>query len=293
MFHFIAKKLFWGLFRHFLSDKNYARVRYKLERGFFPDLENPERLTEKIQQLKLFDRNPLRQQAADRIKMREYVQEKVSSEYLIPVLGVYNTLEKYDWDRLPDQFILKANHGCGFVKIIRDKASENFEDIKQLTKEWQNQDYSKLGREWVYKDLPRSIIAEELLLSDSGEIPHDFKFTCIHGRVEFVQVDVGRFNNQKRNLYDREFNQLDVKLLYPQYEGEIEQPAQWDDAVQLSEKLASDFDFIRVDLYLVHDKIFVGELTNFPGSGFIGFDPDEFDKKIGRKLSLSLQEKLH
>jgi len=291
MIHFIARKLFWGFFRHILSDKAYARVRYKLEQGFFPDLNNSERLTEKIQQLKLFDRNPLRQRVADRIKMRDYVSEKSTADHLIPVLGVYDTLKKEDWGRLPNQFVLKANHGCGFVKIIRDKPAEKFEEIKRLTKFWQGQDYSKLGREWVYKDLPRSIIAEELLLSDSGDIPRDYKFTCIHGRIELVQVDIGRFNDQKRNLYDRDFNLLDVKLLYPQYDGKLEKPALWDDAVQLSEKLAEDFDFIRVDLYLTDGKIYVGELTNFPGSGFIGFDPDEFDKEMGKKLSLSFQEK--
>ena len=291
MIHFIAKKMFWGVFRHILSDIAYAKVRYKLERGVFPDLRNPERLTEKILQLKLFDRNPLRQRVADRIKMRDYVLEKSTSDHLIPVLGVYDFFKEEEWSRLPNQFVLKANHGCGFVKIIRDKPAEKFEKIKQLTEYWQDQDYSKLGREWVYKDLPRSIISEELLLSESGDIPSDYKFTCIHGRVEFVQVDFGRFSDQKRNLYDRDFNLLDVKLLYPQYEDELDKPALWDDAVELSEKLAEDFDFIRADLYLIDSKIYVGELTNFPGSGFIGFEPDEFDKQMGNKLSLSFQGK--
>jgi len=291
MLHFIVRKLFWGIFRHILPDKAYANVRYKLERGFFPDLINPVRLTEKIQLLKLFDRNPLRQRVADRIKMRDYVAEKSSSDHLIPILGVYDTFEEEDWRLLPNQFVLKANHGCGFVKIIRDKSSIEFDHIKQITREWQEQDYSTLGREWVYKNLPRSIIAEELLLGESGDIPRDYKFTCIHGRVEFTQVDIGRFNDQKRNLYDRDFNLLDVKLLYPQFKGELEKPAKWDEAVQLAETLAADFDFIRVDLYLVADKIFVGELTNFPGSGFIGFEPDQFDKTLGKKLSLSYREK--
>lgn len=291
MLHFLSKKLFWGIFRHFLSDRTYACARYKLERGIFPNLKNPERLTEKIQLLKLFDRNPLRQRVADRLKMREFISEKSSSDHLIPVLGVYDSFEKEDWEKLPGQFVLKANHGCGFVKIIRNKPDENFGDVRRLTKYWQSQDYSKLGREWVYKDLPRSIIAEELLLSDSGEIPSDYKFTCIHGKAEFVQVDVGRFDDQKRNLYDRDFNLLDVKLLYPQFEEKPEKPALWNDAVRLAETLAADFDFIRVDLYLIENKIYVGELTNFPGSGFIGFEPDEFDKKMGRKLRLTLLEK--
>lgn len=291
MLHFIIKKLFWGFFRYVLTDTSYAKIRYKLERGTFPDLENPERLTEKIQLLKLNDRDPRRKLVADRIRLRQYLTEKNLSQHVIHVLGVYNKFTRHDWQSLPSQFVLKANHGCGFVKVIRDKSSEKFEDIKKLTRKWQSEDYSTLGREWVYRDLQRSIIAEELLLDDSGEIPRDYKFTCIHGRVEFAQMDIGRFDDQKRNLYDRDFNQLDVKLLYPQYEGEIEQPEQWDDAVKLAEKLASGFDFIRVDLYLVKNKIYVGEMTNFPGSGFIGFEPDEFDKEMGRKLTLSYRGK--
>jgi hypothetical protein len=291
MLHFIIKKLFWGFFRHVLTDKSYAKIRYKLERGIFPDLENPERLTEKIQLLKLKDRNPRRKLVADRIRLRQYLSEKNLSQHVIPVLGVYDNFTRHNWQSLPTQFVLKANHGCGFVKVIRDKSSEKFEDIKKLTREWQSEDYSALGREWVYRDLQRSIIAEELLLDESGKIPRDYKFTCIHGRVEFAQMDIGRFDDQKRNLYDRDFNQLNVKLLYPQFEGEIEQPEQWDAAVELAEKLASDFDFIRVDLYIVNNKIYVGEITNFPGSGFIGFEPDEFDKEMGRKLTLSYREK--
>lgn len=291
MLHFLTKKLFWGLFRHIMSDKAYALARYKLERGIFPDLKKPERLTEKIQLLKLYDRNSLRKRVSDRIKMREYVSKKSSANHLIPIIGVYDTFEKEDWNRLPNQFVLKANHGCGFVKIIKNKSAENFANIKRLTEYWQVQDYSKLGREWVYKDLPRSIIAEGLLLNESGEIPCDYKFTCIHGKVEFVQIDVGRFNDQKRNLYDRNFNLLEVELLYPQYEEKLEKPALWEDSVKLAETLAEDFDFIRVDLYLIENNIYVGELTNFPGSGFIGFKPDEFDKKMGRKLRLSLLEK--
>lgn len=291
MLHFIIKKLFWGVFRHFLSDRAYALARYKLERGIFPDLKNPERLTEKIQLLKLYDRNPLRKRVADRLLMREYISKKSSPEHVIPILGAYDKFKKENWDQLPPQFVLKANHGCGFVKIVKEKAAQNFDELKLLTESWQSQDYSKLGREWVYKNLPRTIIAEELLLSESGEIPRDYKFTCIHGKTEFVQVDVGRFGKQRRNIYDRNFNLLDVELLYPQYEEEIRKPVLWNRAVLLAEKLSADFNFIRVDLYLMEGKIYVGELTNFPGSGFIGFKPDAFDKKMGKKLTLDLTEK--
>lgn len=286
MFRYAKRKLFWGIFRHLLSDRMYARVRYKMEHGYWPDIDNPTRLTEKIQWLKLYDRSPIRAKVADRMYVRAYISEKAGGDYLVPVYGIYDQITKKEWDELPDEFVLKANHGCGFVKLITDKKAENPEEIRKLTEKWLKTDYSGLGREWVYKDLPRKIIAEKFLKSESGGIPYDYKFTCIHGEVVFAQIDIDRFQNQHRNLYNKKFERLDVQLLYPPTRHEIAKPENWEKAVKLAEKLAEPFNFIRVDLYLADSQIYVGELTNFPGSGFIGFNPDEFDKKMGEKLNL-------
>lgn len=286
MFQYAKRKLFWGVLRHVLSDRLYASIRYKMERGNWPDLDNPIRLTEKIQWLKLYDRSPIRAQVADRINVQNYIKEKVGSEYLVPVYGVYDQISKKEWEKLPNEVVLKANHGCGFVKLIRDKQEEEYGEIQKLTQKWLQTDYSQLGREWVYKDLPRKIIAEKFLKSESGEIPYDYKFTCIHGDMVFAQIDIDRFHNQRRNLYNRTFERLGVNLLYPSTTHEINKPKNWEKAIKLAETLAEPFNFIRVDLYLIDDQIYVGELTNFPGSGFIGFNSDKFDKELGEKLKL-------
>jgi len=283
---FILTKLFWGLFRYFLSDEQYARIRYRLELDKWPDLENPQTFTEKNEFIKLYQRNELRKKIADRIKVREYVAEKVGEDHLIPLIGNYSELTPDIWENLPSQFVLKANHGCAMLKIVRDKEQADYHKIYRQTEEWKNTDYSKIGREWVYEGLPRTILAEELLLDSSNSIPEDFKFFCFHGRVEIIQIDFDRFGNQRRNLYDRNFNRIEARLLYPNYEKAVEKPDNLDKAIEIAERLSADFTFIRVDLYLLENEVYFGELTNYPGNGFKAFEPNTMNYKIGKLLKL-------
>lgn len=282
----ILSKLFWGVFRHFLSDRQYAKVRYWIELGRIPNLENPERFTEKIQYLKLNERTELRKKAADRIAVRDYVREKIGENHLIPLLGNFEELTQDNWDSLPSSFVLKANHGCKMVKIVKDKTEEIFSKIQDLTNSWQDTDYYKLGREWVYKDVPRTIVAEKLLLNTKGNIPGDYKFFCFHGRAELIQTDFDRFENHTRNFYDRDYNLLPVTLLYNQNEQPVRKHPLLENAVKVAEELASEFSFIRVDLFLMDNEIYFGELTNYPGNGFSSFTPDSFDYELGRKLKI-------
>jgi hypothetical protein len=282
----IQKKAFWGILRHWLSDQKYAEWRYRIEQQRALDLEDPERFTEKIQWIKLNERTDLRKRVADRLKARDYVSEKAGSEHLVPLINHFDTLTHDDWQSLPEQFVLKANHGCGMVHIVREKKSESFETVKEKTDSWQNTDYFFVGREWVYKNLPRPILAEALLTDDEGNIPIDYKIFCFHGEVKIIQIDFDRFGDQKRNLYDRDFNRLDGQLLYPNYEGTVDKPSQMDNAILLAEKLSEDFSFLRVDLYLTGDHIYVGELTNYPGNGFINFEPESMERWAGSLLTL-------
>lgn len=286
MIRFIIRKLFWGGFRHVLSDKQWLKWRYYIEFGFFPNLHHPQRLSEKIQRIKLDERNALRQQVADRMEVRNYVKEKVGDEVLIPILGCWDMLTEEAWDSLPAAFVLKATHGSGFVKVVRDKNDISYDEIKKETGSWLEVDYNRFGREWVYKGLKPQVIAEELILDDSSEIPADYKFFCFHGKVKLVQVDRGRFQNQTRNLYDERFELLDAELHHPAGEDDIVKPSQFDRAIEIAEKLAEPFSFIRVDLYLPSGKIYFGELTNYPGNGFERFSPDSWDKHFGDLLNL-------
>ncbi len=287
MLYYILRKLFWGGFRHLLSDKLYIQIRYWLEFGFWPDLKTPKRFSEKIQVLKLYDRSELRRIVAGRLTVRDYIIEKSGESILIPLAGRYDTFDINIWEKLPSSFVLKASHGSGMVQIVRSKEKADKYSIIHQANGWLNTDYYRFGREWVYKDLDRFILAEELILDNGGEVPSDFKFFCFHGKVKFVQVDIGRFQSQKRNLYDENFNYLEAGLNHPVGGDVIEKPALFEQARLIAEQLSSEFNFIRVDLYILQSRIYFGELTNFPGNGFERFNPDEFDFRFGKELNLS------
>lgn len=282
----ILKKLFWGGLRHILSDRLYILMRYRLEFGFWPDLKNPKRFSEKIQHLKLYDRTRLRKIAADRFEVRKYVEQRIGGSYLIPIIGRYRFLNEDIWKTLPASFVLKATHGSGMVQIIHQKEREEMKQIINRANRWMNADYYRFGREWVYKDLPRYILAEQLLLDGNENIPADFKFFCFHGKVKLVQVDMNRFENQKRNLYDEQFNRLEAALHHPVAGDCIEKPLLFDEAKHIAEKLSGEFSFVRVDLYILPDRIYFGELTNFPGNGYERFNPDQYDFYAGGMLNI-------
>ena len=286
MWNQILNKLFWGVLRHFLSDRQYARIRYRLIHGLYPDIENPTRLSEKIQFIKLYERTEQRQRVADRIRVREFVKERAGGNSLIPQMKVFHSLDENIWNKLPDQFVLKASHGSGFIRIIRNKDEESVLDVIREVNCWLATDYYSLGREWVYKGMDRYLIAEELLLDDNGKIPSDYKFYCFAGEVALIQVDLNRFEGQQRFLFDPAFEPLDARLYYPPGDRMPKKPDALEEAVQLAEILSEPFNFIRVDLFILNGKVWFGEMTNYPANGFQRFEPESVELELGRKLKL-------
>ncbi|MGL0818281.1 ATP-grasp fold amidoligase family protein [Vibrio vulnificus] len=268
-----------------MFDIIFSTFAYVCRRREIPNILNPKTLSEKILYKKLFPTKfecNLRKLVSDRLAVREYVNKKGTTCILIPIHWSGETITKDVWESLPSKFVIKANHGSKMVKIV-DKAEAEFSEIFELTELWKKTDYYKKGREWVYKDLPRTLLVEEYMTDLSGDVPPDYKFFCLNGKVEFVQLDLSRFKEHKRNLYDRKFNKLDVKLHFDNGDSVL-RPSNYDEAVRVAEKLAEDFDFIRVDLYLLESGVHFGELTNFPGNCFEKFSPSSFDSVLGEKL---------
>lgn len=282
----IQRKVFWGVLRHWISDRKYAEWRYRIEQDRSLNLKNPQRFTEKIQWIKLYERTELRRKVADRLRVRGYVSKKIGEDHLVPLIDSFEELTPEIWTSLPEQFVLKANHGCGMIQIIRNKTEAKYDEVKKESEIWRQTEYFNVGREWVYKNLPRTMLAEKLLTDENGNIPSDYKFFCFHGRVEIIQVDIDRFGEQKRNLYDRNFQKIDSCLLYPNYPGTISEPEMLNQAIQLAEILSDEFNFLRVDLYLIKNRIFFGELTNYPGNGFIQFNPLKLEYLFGELIRL-------
>lgn len=269
-----------------MYDYIFSLLAFVYRQKKFPNLVSPSSLTEKILSIKL---NPshyssqLRKLAADRYKVRDYVIKYSDECKLIPLLWYGDEFTHTVWDSLPVKFVIKANHGSKMVHIV-DKTVDDYHVISEMVLGWLDTDYYKKGREWVYKDTERFFVVEQFMIFD-GDVPPDFKFFCLNGKVQLIQVDSDRFSGHTRNLYTRDFESLDVKYEFPLGNG-IEKPKNLLAAIDIAESLSVEFDFIRVDLYLLEDGVYFGELTNFPGNCLESFQPHSFDINLGSKLEL-------
>lgn len=270
-----------------VSDEKAVRRYCKKYFGNEADIDHPVKFYEKLNWYKLHGRNPLMQKCANKVTMQEYVIEKGYSEHLNEYYGVYTCAEDVSPDSLPDRFVLKASHGTHMQIIVKDKSAVNWKHARKLMKSWLNQDIYWRGREWVYKDMPRHIVAEKYLEDESGEL-RDYKVFCFNGLPKFVQVDIGRFINHIRNYYDIDWNLMPMT----DYVGndatlEIARPCSFERMLEIATSLAEPFQFVRVDFYEVSGKPYVGEMTFFHEGGSIVLIPDEWNTVIGDYWKLS------
>jgi hypothetical protein len=265
-----------------LPDYWLAYLYFVVRHRYLPNFKRPRSLSEKIGYVKLFNNNPLRRKISDRLWVRGYVAEKADDCKLINLIWTGDDFSEAVWNALPDEFVIKANHGAGMVKVV-DKKRTSFQEIKHLAEAWLSRGYATLGREWFYKDLHRYLLVEEKLLVD-GAVPPDFKFFCLSGNVELVQIDADRFSDHRRSLYSPKFDILDASLRYPKSEYPVRKPVLFAQAKKIAERLASDFDLVRVDLYVLDEGVYFGELTNAPGNGFERLAPRSLDFELGGKL---------
>jgi hypothetical protein len=253
------------------SDVEYVRGKFKKNFGVYPDLKNPKRYNEHISRILLTPPDNLLEKCVDKYEVREYVREKVGAHILNDIYGIYNNVKELekDWPELPNQFVLKATHGCAWNYICKDKRKTNFKEVKTLFRHWLKSNFYHAQRELVYKNLKPRILAEKYLEDESGGLI-DYKFHCFHGRPEFINVIVNRFSNMKLNTYDMDWNFIDVHFdnHYPNDPAKkIEKPAQFEKMKEYSRILSEDFEYVRVDFYLVEGNIYFGELTFTPGNG--------------------------
>lgn len=268
------------------DDKKYLEFVYEEKIGEKLNLENPKTFNEKLQWLKLYNRNPKYTKLVDKYEVREYIEKTIGKEYLIPLLGVYSTPKEIDFDKLPNQFVLKTTHDSGTVIICKDKNSFDKKfAIKKLNKSLKRK-YFYLWREWPYKDVKPRIIAEEYMEDKSTERLNDYKFYCFHGEPKMMFVIIDRGKNTKTNFYDMKFNKLNVTQTYPNFDKKIEKPKEFDEMVELCKKLSKDIPHVRVDFYIINGKVYFGELTFFDSAGFDRFTPSKYDKLLGDYIKL-------
>lgn len=278
-----------GMYNH-MPDEEYLKRKYRACMGRELNLEDPQTFNEKLQWLKLHDRKPEYTMMVDKYRVREYIAQTIGEEYLIPLLGVWEDPEDIDFDALPDQFVLKCNHNSGLgMCICKDKSRLDIKKVKRELKKGLRQDYYLTGREWPYKDVPRRIIAEKYMVDASGTELKDYKIMCFDGKAKCSFVCTGRHTKEslRITIFDTVWNVLPFgRPSHPPKDG-ILKPVQYDTMLELAEILSKEIPFVRVDFYEVDGKIYFGELTFFPGSGFEEFTPEEWDYTLGEWIGLS------
>jgi hypothetical protein len=251
------------------------------------DIFSPKTFCEKMQWLKVFYENPLLTVCADKYRVREYVEEKISADLLVPLIGVYDSPEEIDFDILPNQFVMKVNWGSGLNIICKDKTKINVRKTKNALSNWlrKESNHYYYSFEFAYKNIVPKIMCEQYIEQIDGELL-DYKFFCFNGIAKYVQVDFDRHTNHIQSFYDREWKKLNFTIEYPQKFEPIPKPEYFDEMLKISEKLSQGFVFVRVDLYHVDAKIYFGELTFYPGTGMYMFNPSEWDEKLGEPIIL-------
>ena len=271
-----------------MPDEKYIALKFESRLGVKPNLTEPRTFNEKLQWLKLHDRKPLYTTLVDKYAVKRYVASIIGEEYIIPTYGVWNRFDEIDFDKLPEQFVLKCTHDSGGLVIVKDKNNFDKEAAKKKINKCLKRNYYYKGREWPYKNVKPRIIAEAFMQdSVTGEL-RDYKFFCFGGIVKCYKVDFDRFVGHKANYYtpDGRLMKLGEVVCPPDFEKKIALPARLEQMEELAQKLSVDQPFLRTDFYDVDGKIYFGELTFFPDSGFGKFVFEGNDELLGSWMKL-------
>lgn len=273
-----------------VPDDKYPEILGKLyeERiGHKLDWNNVQTYTEKMQWAKLYDKNPMKSQLADKYEVRKWVEEKIGADYLIPLLGVWERFDDIDFSGLPDRFVLKTNHGSGTNYIVRNKSQIKYKQVKRMFEDWLDTDYAfNTGFEMHYTDIKPLIIAEQYIEADHGQL-QDYKFLCFDGAPYYCWVDMDRYTNHTRNVYNLNWElQPWNQEHYGTYKEPIPCPEGFDKMIELAKVLCKGFSHVRVDFYNVNGKIYFGEMTFTNGSGLDRIIPESYDRMLGDLWSL-------
>ncbi len=270
--------------------KMYLKMKYRLTMGKKLDLKNPKTFNEKLQCLKLYDRKPEYTIMVDKYAVKKYVADKIGEEYIIPTLGVWDKFEDIDFEKLPNQFVLKCTHDSGGLVICKDKSKLDIAVAKKKIEKCLKTDFYLLGREWPYKNVPRKIISEKYMEDESGKELKDYKWFCFNGEPKYCQVISDRTTNEAIDFFDADWNHQEFTGLAlphkPFNSSPIPIPLQLEKMKMFAKVLSKDISFLRVDFYEINGKLYFGELTFYPASGFGVFTPVEWNEKLGSWIKI-------
>lgn len=272
-----------------MSDEQYLRRKFKVKLGYDLDLESPKSFNEKLQWLKLNDHNSLYHLLVDKVRVKQYVSNIIGEEYIIPNYGVWDDPNQIEWDSLPNSFVLKVSHDSGGVIVCKNKCDVDKEEIANRLKKYLKRDYYYSNREWPYKSVERKVLAEQLLLDPVNPELIDYKFYCFNGEPKYLYISKGLTNHQTASI---SFLTLDWKAAqfsrsdYKQFDVIPQRPECFDEMINIAYQLSEGFPFLRVDLYCVSHKVYFSELTLYPCSGMMPFEPKQYDYILGNLLNI-------
>lgn len=274
--------------KRILPNSLYLKLTYYKRIGKKLNLKSPQTFNEKLQWLKLYNRKPEYTKMVDKYEAKQYVEKIIGKEYIIPTLGIWNKFEDIDFDKLPNQFVLKCTHDSGGVIICKDKKEFEKDKAREEINICLKANYFYRSREWPYKNVKPRIIAEQYMEDNKSKELRDYKFFCFNGKVKCFKIDFDRFLQHRANYYDTSLKILPFgeAICPPDYNRNLEIPEQINKMIMLAEKLSKDIPFLRVDFYEVNGKIYFGELTFFPASGLGKFTNEEWDKTLGSWIEL-------
>lgn len=273
-----------------LPDGIYLRIKYKLLTGQTLHLSKPVTFNEKIQWLKIHDRKPLYCKLVDKLIVKSIMSDWIGECYVIPVIGCWDKVEDIDFDRLPEKFVLKTTHDSGGVVICKSKNKLDVNEVSNFLNKFLKRKYYWHGREWPYKNLQPRIIAEPYLVDESGYELKDYKVFCFSGVPKYIQVDYDRFTDHHRNFYSTKWEYVPFTTLYPTNpERILDKPAVLEELLTVCKIITSRMDkppFVRLDFYIINNKIYFGEVTLHHGSGTEKFTPESYNVKLGNMIDI-------
>ncbi|MBQ8064376.1 MAG: glycosyl transferase [Prevotella sp.] len=271
------------------NDETYLRWYYALCMHKKLNLESPGTYNEKINWLKLHDHNPLYTTLVDKLRVKDYVTQKIGAAHVIKTLGIWKRAEDIEWDNLPERFVLKTTQGGGNIGVMICHDKSNFDRAKAIANmnAALKQNLYSSSREWPYKDVEPLIFAEEYMEDEHGEL-RDYKFFCFDGKCRMLFVATERQTRKEPffNFFDDSYHPLPFRQGHPLNPVLPEKPKGFQDMVRIAEQLSVGFPHVRVDLYIVNGQVYFGEYTFYHFGGVVPFEPAEWDGIIGSWLTL-------
>lgn len=278
-----------------MPDRVYLAWTYKKRMGKKLNLRNPKTLNEKLNWLKLYNRNPIYTTMVDKYEVKNFVSNRIGAEHVVQLYGVYDSFDEIDFTQLPNQFVLKCTHDSGGYIVCKDKAQLNIEDARKKIEPLLKKAWYSGSREWAYKNVKPRIIAERYIDSLGKHDSYEYKLTCCNGIVKIITICTGiahdKIELRTNDNFDRNLNHQPWYAIYKNSLTPVKLPDQLDEMIAYAEILAKDIPYVRVDFYIHDGIVYFGEFTFYTWGGFIQFSPEEWDLKLGQLVTLPKNRK--